>query len=315
MEFAELKDREVFRVGTWNGRRFTKKDLDDIVEAAREVGFRPPLKLGHAENSGDPAWGWVENIRREGNKLLADFVDVPEELAQQIKEKRFDNVSAEIFFNLRRGVEAGTKLFRRALKAVAILGAETPAVSGLKPLSQFNQEADTNADYVFFYNEEQEMELAEMKAQLEQLQEQLKERDEKLKSYAEKAAALELSMKRTKIQQKAEVLKVPAFKDHVTALYTLLADAEEVVKFGEGEVNGEAVVDDLVAQINAKAAALFNETARLTQDKPVVDNPGAEVAKRAEKLAAEKDVDYFTAVREVLAADTELARAYTFGEE
>lgn len=308
-----LREREIFRTGTWNGRKFTRQDLDDIVSAASEVGFKPPLKLGHAEKSGDPAYGWVENIKRIGNRLVGDFVDIPNDLAAAIKDRRFDNVSAEIFFNLRRGVEDGTtKLFRRALKAVAILGAETPAVSNLKPLSAFTE---FDAEEVFTETPDKEslVEIEELKTQLAQLQQKLTEQDTQLKAYAAKEAAMQAQMRQQKIKQKTDQLKLPAFKDHITALYSLLADKEEVVKFGEGEVNGEKVLDDLIAHLNKQTTGLFTQRAHKTQAKEEIDNPGEEVNRRAQEIVTRDKVDYFTAVRQVLAADQELATAYTFG--
>ena len=52
---------EIFRTGVWNGDRYTLRDLQDIVKAAAEVGYRPPVKLGHQAGGQDPAYGWVEN--------------------------------------------------------------------------------------------------------------------------------------------------------------------------------------------------------------------------------------------------------------
>jgi hypothetical protein len=317
-----LREREIFRTGTWNGRKFTRQDLDDIVSAASEVGFKPPLKLGHAEKSGDPAYGWVENIKRVGNRLIADFVDIPDELAAAIKERRFDNVSAEIFFNLRRGMEdGGAKLFRRALKAVAILGAETPAVSNLKPLSAFSQEFYAEEIFTETPDKESPVEIEALKTQIIQLQQKLTEQDTKLheqsqqlKAYADKEAVMQAQMRQQKIKEKVDQLKLPAFRDHVAALYSLLIDKEEVVKFGEGEVNGEKVLDELVTHLNKKTTGLVQQQAHRTQAKKEIDNPGTEVNRRAEEvMRKDSNADYFTAVRQVLSADEELASAYTFG--
>ena len=79
-----IKDVEIFSTGTWNGKEITEKDLDNIVDAfskTKEV-VRPFLKLGHddnqklIQNDGLPAAGWVENVRKVGGKLRADFVDI-----------------------------------------------------------------------------------------------------------------------------------------------------------------------------------------------------------------------------------------------
>lgn len=121
---------EIFRVGTWKGDRYDVADLDEMVANFDKVGYRVPVKLGHKEESGQEAYGWVERVRRVGDRLVADFVDVPAALFAKIKARAYDAVSSEIYHN----VERGTQRFRRALKAVALLGAEIPAVAGLAPL-------------------------------------------------------------------------------------------------------------------------------------------------------------------------------------
>lgn len=122
---------EIFRVGKWNGKEYTAKDLDEMVKNYGEVGYVPPVTLGHTDNPDAPAYGWVRNLRRDGDVLLADFSDVPDDLVDMIKDKRYDAVSSEIYFDLPRD----DKKFRRALRCVAILGAHPPGVSDLKPLS------------------------------------------------------------------------------------------------------------------------------------------------------------------------------------
>jgi hypothetical protein len=122
---------EIFQAGKWNGDDYTVEDLDRMVEAAQQVGFTPPLKAGHADRDGQPALGWVENLRRVGSKLVADLVGLPARVYEAIRQRRYDRVSAEIYWNLQRN----GKNFPRALKALALLGAEIPAVD-LKPLHE-----------------------------------------------------------------------------------------------------------------------------------------------------------------------------------
>ena len=124
---------ELFATGTHNGDKYTEEDLDAIVEAFGKLDFKPPLKAGHGKDvPGMPALGWVANLRRVGSKLIADFSHMPDVVYQAIKDRRYNTVSAEIYWNLKRGGDA----FRRALKAVALLGAEIPAVAGLRPLHE-----------------------------------------------------------------------------------------------------------------------------------------------------------------------------------
>lgn len=139
----ELRDRalqdsfslhgvEIFKVGKWNGTEYTEADLDAMVKAAGEVGFTPPLKAGHTDDSSLPALGWVENLRRVGKSLFADLVALPKAVYDAIKQRAYDAVSAEIFLNLDRN----GKKYPFALKGLALLGAEPPAVD-LAPLHAF----------------------------------------------------------------------------------------------------------------------------------------------------------------------------------
>ena len=65
----EIKDVEIFSTGTWNKDKYTLKDLENIVSSFGEVGFQPPLKLGHTEKQkliqadGLPAAGWAQKLR------------------------------------------------------------------------------------------------------------------------------------------------------------------------------------------------------------------------------------------------------------
>ena len=129
---GDIANVEIMRTGTWNGKRFGNADLDELAANFTRVGFRPPVKLGHTDKPGDPAYGWVSSLRRVRDRLLAGFVSVPEELLTLIRAKRYNSVSIELFENLLRNGET----FRLAFKAVAVLGAQIPAVSGLKPLSE-----------------------------------------------------------------------------------------------------------------------------------------------------------------------------------
>lgn len=139
-----LTDIEIFSAGLHNGDTYTIEDLDAMVSAFDELDFKPPLKSGHVKDKpGMPALGWIANLRRSGSKLLADFTDMPAAVYDAIKRKAYDNVSAEIWWDLPR---AG-KTFKRALKAVALLGADIPAVAGLKPLHEMFEAETATVHY------------------------------------------------------------------------------------------------------------------------------------------------------------------------
>jgi len=129
----DLRGVEVFATGVHNGDKYDEQDLDDMVEAFKRLDFQPPLKSGHSKDEpGMPSLGYVANLRRQGQKLVADFTHMPQIVYDYIKDRRFNRVSAEVYWNLKRGKDS----FRRALKAVALLGADIPAVAGLRPLHE-----------------------------------------------------------------------------------------------------------------------------------------------------------------------------------
>jgi hypothetical protein len=139
---SRVIEAEIFSVGTWNGEAFAEQDLEEIArnfETLRDV-LKPPLKLGHdpaqtllGQNDGDPALGWVQALRVEDGKLIAGFAGVPEVVVEAIREGRYRHVSAELYFDVRHeGAELG-----KALKAVALLGADLPAVTNLEELSAY----------------------------------------------------------------------------------------------------------------------------------------------------------------------------------
>lgn len=136
-------EAEIFSAGTWNGDEFTVADLEEIArnfETLKPLGLKPPLKFGHdddqnllGQDDGAPAIGWVDSLEVAGEKLIATFADVPELVAELIRANRYRRVSSEIYFRIKKdGKEIG-----KALKAVALLGADIPAVTNLQDLAAF----------------------------------------------------------------------------------------------------------------------------------------------------------------------------------
>ena len=152
-------EAEIFSTGTWNGETFDRADLEEIAGNFHRLkaSLNPPLKFGHDEDQtllgqmdGDPALGWVEDLRVEGDKLVAKFAGVPDVVHEAIREGRYRRISAELYFNVRHeGQEIG-----KVLKAVALLGADLPAVTNLEDLSAYlataeNGELGTNVARCF----------------------------------------------------------------------------------------------------------------------------------------------------------------------
>lgn len=216
-ETFNISDVEIFSVGKWNGDMYTEKDVEDLVRNFEETkpALRPYLKLGHDDNQilaqrdGMPAVGWIEKLRKVGSKIYADFCDVPRKIYDLIKAGAYKRISSEIFFN----IKIENKTYNKALKAVSLLGADTPAVQNLNDIIalydmgaevvNFDEKIQSKTYNVFEdSNKGDNMELEELKklyeeekAKNEELKKEGEEKDKKLeekeKEIAEKDKAVE----------------------------------------------------------------------------------------------------------------------------
>ena len=124
---------------------FTTKDFDNMEAASKELKGKVdfPLKLGHNEGQelvqedGLPAAGWIENVRRDGENLLADFMRVPQQIADIMNAGGFRKRSLEAF----RNVEFAGKRYPMVLTGTALLGEDLPAVDSLDDIEALYQTA------------------------------------------------------------------------------------------------------------------------------------------------------------------------------
>lgn len=302
-ELHTIENVEIFATGTHNGDRYTTKDLDDMVDSFGKVGFNVPLKAAHNWTESDVALGWIENLRRKGSKLVADFTNIPESVFATIKRRGWDAVSSEIFFD----IERNKKTFRRVLKAVGLLGISTPAVT-LKPLHklEFSETGDTFRTYEYKPQEE-DMELKEMAEKIESLE---KERDElkstngrgditvqiaklqadiitghedykknseeliktlsnELKENKTKTEEIAKTLRDDKIKSLSAKLKIPALRPHIEALFSVVSEVTKTVKFSaksgekEEETSAEKVIESFIDALNKQAERLFGQNAKV----------------------------------------------------
>lgn len=327
----ELRNVEIFRVGTWNGEKFTDSDLNDIVAAFPKQGYRVPIKLGHKESSGDKAFGWVSSIRKQGDKLVADLADLPVKVYEAIKARAYDAVSSEIFSNLRRG----DAVFKRALKAVALLGSEIPAVAGLKPLRHsFTFPVVSEYEKQFTFNlssEEIRMDATELKAKLDAalqevaalkasgadkeqltiLQAQVKASNEQLAKFAEEKRI-------STIKATVDRCKIPAYRELLTPIIDIAngGKTESHFSIGADSLTIGQVAERLIDKINADAEILFrnvsgSRVAAMSTGATGTKSASEELAERIDTfMQANKTSDYAAAMNSVLNADPDLAARY-----
>lgn len=129
--------------GTAKGGDFySVDDLRAFAAKAHELSgeVRIPIKLGHSpqqallresglfDEHGQPAAGWIENLRVEGEKLLGDAKRVPKKLAELVKVGAFRTRSVEQrnYTSQRTGKQHGW-----VIDGLALLGGKAPAVRTL----------------------------------------------------------------------------------------------------------------------------------------------------------------------------------------
>lgn len=263
----DISDVEIFAAGKYNGDEYSIADLDAMVESFAELSgkIKPFLKLGHDENQkllqkdGMPAAGWITGLKRAGDKLMATFSAVPEKIYELIAAKAYGRFSSEIYWNLKDG----QKKYPRVLKAVALLGADTPAVQTLDDFINLYTE-DAVFEIVKAYHELQDgenMEKAEFEKQYSELQAQIAQAKEELKKYSDENAALkttvaekERAVKSAKVNQFLDANKdkfVPAQREAFFALAMSEGESEILHVYSEGDAKKEikGTPFDIVRQI------------------------------------------------------------------
>lgn len=136
--FSRFNGVELAKVGTWSALtgqlKLSQADLAAAVAVAPHMP-RIPLKLGHTDSrfDGEPALGWVENLRttNRGTVLVGDIVDVPVWLAASLPTA-YPRRSIEAFQNY----ELHGKTYRLAITALSLLGVAAPAINDLNQLQQ-----------------------------------------------------------------------------------------------------------------------------------------------------------------------------------
>lgn len=143
LEFLEgyrtIKDVEIFATGKHQEATFTPKDLDEMVANFKALRgeIDPPVKLSHDEdNRGLPVAGWVESVRRVGDKLVADIKTSAKTFYDWIKRGGYRKRSVEIYLDYKDGKG---KKWGKVLRALAFV--PIPEVKNLKDIDKLGTAA------------------------------------------------------------------------------------------------------------------------------------------------------------------------------
>lgn len=338
---------EIFSAGTWNGDEYSVADLDQMIVAFEnhKDHLAPFIKISHDEKQklvaeeGLPSLGVAKKLYRLGDKLLADFCDIPSKIATLIEKKAYRKVSCEVYWN----VKIKDKEYPYMLGAVALLGAETPGVGnlsdilalyGLKNVCQIKSYADSQTDariYSFEHTQEQgtqgakrmdlEQKLAAAEAKAAQLEadkskyaSDLKtatERAEKAeadkaelekKNFASEQEKKQIALEKDVDQMVAEKLITPAMKPYALAL---LGDEPKNEKKTYSMKVADKDVEHTKVEIVKELCKLFAKKADVNFEESssagATGKQGAEpTVAEVEKYASEKKMNFRAAYAELM---------------
>ena len=113
---------EIFKVGTHTNsagdtREWTLEDLEKIASSYDPKNHEAPIVIGHPEHD-SPAYGWIEALKVEGDRLLAKPKQLIEDFKEWVRAGRYKKVSMALYPDF-------------TLRHVGFLGAIPPAVKGL----------------------------------------------------------------------------------------------------------------------------------------------------------------------------------------
>lgn len=123
---------EIFRGGKQIDSKGREHDGNALIDRAVDnfdaKTHEPPLVVGHPQNNA-PAFGWVQGLKKSGDRLLAKFKDVVPEFEVAARQGLYKKRSASFYPDGR-------------LRHVGFLGAAPPAVKGLADL-KFEDDAES----------------------------------------------------------------------------------------------------------------------------------------------------------------------------
>jgi hypothetical protein len=140
-EQDDFQPIEIFRAGTHTPMAgasisFAAEDLAAIAGSYDPALHHAPVVVGHPRTDA-PAFGWIDGLSVEGDRLVARATRVDPGFVELVRAGRYAKVSASFYRpDAPNNPVPGTWYLRH----VGFLGAQPPAVKGLKPVA-FGDEA------------------------------------------------------------------------------------------------------------------------------------------------------------------------------
>ncbi|MEG1202044.1 MAG: hypothetical protein RSD82_07770, partial [Comamonas sp.] len=304
---------------------FSEAALQEMASGYNPLLREAPLTVGHPA-SNLPAYGWVKSVQTANGVLSINTHQVEHQFSEMVQTGRFKKRSASFYPPQSPNNPTPGKWY---LRHVAFLGAQPPAVAGLKDIEFSEDDAGGAVSFSESVTadpstqESLSMTEAEIKAMQDQLAAEKKARieaDAKAKASEDEATAAKAAA--ASFAEKAANDRKASFvsfaesqvkagkllpKDQAMAVATLVAlDDAKPVEFSEGDITRKVSpsqwLQDLIA--NAKPQVEFGEFAggnsgTSVQAGTAHGKSDAEVDKAAKAYASQHKVDYSEALRAV----------------
>ena len=199
---------DIFKAGNHTdsqGRqqRWTTDDLDHTVATYKPEKHEAPVVIGHPKTNG-PAFGWVDCLRRTGDLLQAQLKDVSVEFKEWVNKGTFKKRSSSFYPD-------------KTLRHVGFLGAQPPAVKGLKNF-KFNESGEETYDQADLLDYEEKVSVPEgegdPKKSDKQKTEEKRVSKELEKKLADAQKELEKEKKAKEVALKTAQAKEAEFAEH-----------------------------------------------------------------------------------------------------
>ncbi|UVL82292.1 phage protease [Pseudomonas sp. B21-028] len=125
----------IFKPGTHTAQcgttyNFTEADLAATVAAYNPTLHEAPLVIGHPQHDA-PAAGWVKSLSATAHGLIAEPQQIDAAFAEQIAKGSYKKISASFYHPTAANNPVPGVYY---LRHVGFLGAQPPAVKGLRPI-------------------------------------------------------------------------------------------------------------------------------------------------------------------------------------
>lgn len=130
---------EIAKVGKFRDAKGVEQNLTPEFFATAIANYSAsnhdaPLVVGHPDSDTAPAFGWTSNLRLNGDLLEAQFSDTADEFEQLVADGRFKKRSASFYLDPPN------------LRHIGFLGAQPPAIKGLRDIQFADGETFTFVD-------------------------------------------------------------------------------------------------------------------------------------------------------------------------